>query len=92
MDGFHVQGMTEDKGDVFSLAEICEPIPSEDALDGDHDIVAVGGKSVEERPGSGRHIAVGHDITLGIEDAEVHGASVQVDATIILMCSGVESH
>ena len=92
MDSFHVQGVPEDKVDILPLAEICEPIPGEDTFHGDDDIVTIGGKGVEERSGSGRHIAVRHDIALGIEDAEVHGASVQVDAAIILMCSGVESH
>ena len=29
VDGFHVQGVAEDKGDLFRLAEIGQPVPAE---------------------------------------------------------------
>ena len=63
-----------------------EPILGEGALDGDHDIVAVGSRGFEKRLGSGRHVAVRHDFALGIEDAEVHGASVQSEKSRLSAC------
>ena len=39
MDGFHVEGVAEDEGDVFAIAEISEPVPGEHALDGYDDTV-----------------------------------------------------
>jgi hypothetical protein len=38
MNGFHVEGMTEDKRDVFLGAQVGEPVPGEHAFDRDDDI------------------------------------------------------
>src|SRR4030042_2123059 len=34
MDCFHIEGVTQDKWNVFLCAEVCNPIPGEDALHG----------------------------------------------------------
>jgi hypothetical protein len=41
---------------------------------------------------AGGHMAVYQDLTILVEDAKIHGASVQVAATIKLVLLGVELH
>lgn len=41
MDGFHVQRMTEDEGQLFAGAQVGQPVPGEDAFDADNQVGAV---------------------------------------------------
>jgi hypothetical protein len=43
VDGFHVQGVSENESDLLVVAEVGQPVPGEQALDGDDEIVAEGG-------------------------------------------------
>jgi len=45
--------VSEDKGDALLDAEIGEPVPGEDALDADDDILAKGLDGIEEVSGLG---------------------------------------
>jgi len=47
VDGFHVQRMSEDKGDPFPLTQVSQPIPREDTCDRDDHIVTIGGNDLE---------------------------------------------
>jgi len=42
MDGFHVEGMTEDEGDVLVGAEVSDPVPGEHAFHRDHNVFPEG--------------------------------------------------
>ena len=89
---FHVQRVAEDEGDTFVSAQIGEPIPGEDALAGDDEVVAIRGHGREERFGRGLHVAVQQHFALRVEDTQIHRPGVQVDAAVVLMSLGVESH
>jgi hypothetical protein len=41
VNGFHVQGMTQHKGNVLARADIGNPVPGEDAFHADHQVVPV---------------------------------------------------
>jgi hypothetical protein len=58
MDGFHLEGVSQDEGKALQSAEIGEPIPGEEAFNGDDPSVTIGGHGLEEGFGSGLHIAV----------------------------------
>jgi len=66
--------------------------PGEDALDADDQVVPVGLDGEQEGRCIRGHVAVQQDVALGVQDAEVHGARVQVDAAGVLVALGVESH
>jgi hypothetical protein len=66
-------------------------VPGEDAFDTDNKIFPVGRNGVEERFGGGLHIPVEQNIPLLVQDAEIHGARVQVDATVKFVWFGVEA-
>jgi hypothetical protein len=56
VDRLHVEGVAEDEGDGFLGAEVGEPVPAEDALDADDEVVAVGLDGARETPGSERRL------------------------------------
>jgi hypothetical protein len=92
VDRFHVEGMTEDEGDVFALTEIGKPIPGEHTLDGDDDVVAVGVDDLEERLGFGGQVPVSDDLAILIENTDVHRSRMEIDAAVEWVLLGIESH
>ena len=76
----------------FVRTEVGEPVPGEDAFDGDDQIVPIGRNGLEKRLWAGFHIAVQQDLAVLVQDTDVHGAGMQVDATVKLVLFGVESH
>jgi hypothetical protein len=51
VDGFHVQGMTEHKGEPFPAAQIRYLVPSEHTLHYHHEIFSIGGDGFQEQIG-----------------------------------------
>jgi len=93
VDGFHVERMAQDEGDVLLGAEIREPVPAKDALGADDEIVAIGLDRAQEEFGSTAYIAVQYDLTrVVVEDAQVHGPRVKVGTAVVSVLAGVESH
>ena len=72
VDGFHVEGVAEDEGDAFLGAQVREPVPGEDALDGDDEVVAVRGDGVQEGGRFGFEVAMQQDLALAVQDAQIH--------------------
>ena len=92
VDRFHRESVTQDEGDVLFRAEIREPVPGERALGGDDEAVAERSDDVEQRFGARLHVAVDEDLACSVEDADVHGGGVKIDAAIVRMLTVVESH
>ena len=84
--------MSEDEGDLLLGAEIGEPVTGEDALDADDDLVGVGRDGVEESVRIGVDVPVELDLAVVVDDAELHGTGVQVDAAVVGVAVGEESH
>ena len=63
-DGFHIEGVAEDEGDALVGAEIGQPVPAEDALGTDDQVVAVGSDGLEEELGFAAEPLVQADLTL----------------------------
>jgi hypothetical protein len=61
-------------------------------FDTDNDILAIGCDGLEQRFWGGWHVTVNQNFPSLVQDAEVHGAGVQVDATVKLVLLGVKSH
>jgi hypothetical protein len=76
MNGFHVKGMAQDEGNTRLGAKVGEPVPGEDAFDADHEILSIGRNRLEKRLGCCPHIPVEQDLSLLVQDTEVHGAGV----------------
>jgi hypothetical protein len=92
MDGLHVEGAAEIERDVLPPAEIGQPISGEDALDSDDEIFAIGLDGCRKRLWAVSRVLVEQDLAVSIENAEVHGLGVKVDATVAAMGPGVGSH
>ena len=92
VDGLHVQGVSQDEGDVVLLAEVGEPVPGEHALAGDGETVAAGSDGAEEGVGSGGDGLAEGDGAGGIEDAQGDGPGVEIDTAVEPVLLVVESH
>ena len=55
VDRLHIEGVTEDEGDLLARAQVGEPVPAEDALDANHEALAVGPGRLEEGSRLGAH-------------------------------------
>lgn len=92
MDGAHVEGVAQDEGDLLLSAQVREPVPGEDALDGHDQAFPVRGDDLEEGFRARLHLAVHKDLACLIEDAHVHAPGVQIDAAVVAVLFRVESH
>jgi hypothetical protein len=82
MDGFHVEGMTEDERDVFLGAQVGEPVPGEQAFDRDDDIGPLRRDDFETGLRYRLHVAVKERFTGLVEATDVHGTGMQVDTAV----------
>jgi hypothetical protein len=85
--------VSEGEGDVLVLADVSEPVPGEHALGSDDRSIAVGLDGLEEELGIGAEVLVDDDVVGLIEDADVHGSGVELEAgieSVILVL--VETH
>jgi hypothetical protein len=92
MDGLHREGMTEDERDTFVGTEVGEPVPGEPTLDRHDNPLSIRGKGFQKGLRSGWHIAMHQNLAALVEDADIHGPGMQVDAAVKWMLVGVKSH
>jgi hypothetical protein len=91
MDGFHVQGMSQDEGHAFLSTEVGEPRPGEETFNGDDQTVTIRGNGLEKGFWSRFHSAVQQDFPLVAQDTDIPRAGMPVDTAVKLMLSGVEA-
>jgi hypothetical protein len=91
MDGVHVEGVPQAKGDFWCSAELGEPLPGEHAFDRDDEPLTVGSNGLEERFRSGFHLTVQQGLTIVAQDADLHGTRMQVETAVKLVWVGVEA-
>src|SRR5262249_26369174 len=78
-------------GELLLGAEVGEPVPGVHALDADHDVGPEGGDGFEESLGPSGDVLVQDDGAGRVEDAQVHGPGVQVDAAVESVLVGVDA-
>src|SRR4030095_10505876 len=92
MNRFHVKCVAENEGNVVLGTKVREPVPGEHALDSNDESVAVGRDRIEKGAGLGRELAMQQRLAGVIEDAEVHGSCVQINAAVKSVRLVVETH
>lgn len=92
MDSLHLESMAEDELDALFVAEVGDPIPAEEALDSDSQVLAVGFEGPEELVSVAVELPVDEGFAFLVEDAEIQAPSVEVDAAVVTMLLGIESH
>jgi len=92
MDGFHVECMSKHKRNRFPGTQIGKPVPDEHAFDGDDDVFPIGVDGSEKGLRIRSDIFVKPGVSLLIQDTDVHGSGMQIDAAIELVLLVVESH
>lgn len=92
VDRFHVQGMAQDKGDPLIGAEIRDPVPGEHAFRRHDNVFPERLYHVEKGFPVGFYIAVKHNLSRRVQDAQIHFFRMQVDSTGIFVLFGVKCH
>src|SRR6266545_3524565 len=92
VDSLHGVGVADEEGELFLGAEVGEPVPGEHAFDADDEVLAEGSDGSEESVRAAGEVDIGDDSAGGVEDAEVHGPGVQVDASVEAVLAVVETH
>ena len=92
VDGFHVEGMSENERDFFFFTQIRNPVPGKNAFHRHNDVFPERFNGQQEMAGSGFHIPAQADIIFLVKDAEIHFAGVQVNAAIEFVLSGIKIH
>jgi hypothetical protein len=92
MDRLHGERMAQDKGNTLLGAEIGQPVPGEEAFDANHQVRPVRCNRLEKGPRGCLHIPMQKDLSILIQDADLHGPGMQVNATGEFVLFGVESH
>lgn len=92
VNGLEVECVGEDDVDAVLHTEVGEPVPAEDALDADGEILAVGRDGLKEGLAPAGDAPVKHDRPVLVEDAKVHGARVQVDPAVVAVLAAIESY
>ena len=92
VDRLHIEGVAEDEGDLLVGAQVGDPVPGEDALDGDDEIVAVRGDRSQKLLRARAELLVDEHLAGLVEDAHVQAPGVQIDAAVVTVLLRVESH
>jgi hypothetical protein len=92
VDGFHLERVTQDDSTPLLGAEIGEPIPGEETLDGHDKPLAVWSNGREKRFRGGFHMAGQKNVAIMAQDADRHGAGMQVETAGNGVLRGVEAH
>jgi hypothetical protein len=91
VDGFHRDRGTQDESHSLLGAKIGESRPREETLDGHDESPAGWSKGLEKRFRGCFHSAVQKNFAILAQDADVHGAGMQVGTTVNGVLLGVES-
>jgi hypothetical protein len=91
VDGLHVEGVAEDKRAPFLGTQVCEPVSGEEPFNGDDNVGPRGRHDLEKRLWASSHIAVHHDLAVLVQDTDVHGSGMKVEAAISFVLLGAES-
>jgi hypothetical protein len=92
MDRLHIESVAEDKGEALFATQVSDPVPAEQALDGDRQVLSMGDESLQQLISITGQLPVHEGFALRVQDAEIEAASVEVDTAVVKMLLGVESH
>jgi len=92
VDEFPIQGVTHDEVDFVLGAAVGEPVPTDHALDADDDAVLERRDGFEQGAEVTRQIAVADDRAGSIQNANVHGPCVPVNASLESVLLAVKAH
>jgi hypothetical protein len=92
MDGLHVQGMAEDDRDAFVSTQVGQPVPGEQTVDRDDETRSRGRHDLQKGLWVRLHLTMPENLAVLIEDADVHGTGMPVEAAVKLVLGVVKSH
>ena len=92
MESLQDEGRPQDAGQALVRPEVGQPVPGKETLTGHDQAIPLGRHGLEQGGGSGLHMPMQQDFSVLADDADRHGAGMQVDPTVKLMLVGGASH
>lgn len=92
VDRAHIESVPQHEDDALAGAKVGKPVPGEHAFGGHREVLAVGAGELQKRLRGGSDVLRGEDVSVPVEHAYVHRAGVKIDAAIVLVTAGIESH
>jgi hypothetical protein len=91
MDGLQRESLTADQRDALIGTSGSEPVPGEQAFDHHDDPLSIRGNGLQAGIQGGFHLAMHEHLAALVEEAEIHGAGMLVNAAVIWLLRGVQS-
>jgi len=92
MDRLPRQCMSQHAGHAGAGTEVRPPIPGEEACDTDDEVLTRGRNGLEKRVRPCLHMPVDQYLSIVVQDADVHGAGMEVNAAVKFVLCVVEAH
>ena len=74
-----------------SAQQVGEPVPGEQTFDRDDGPFSIRGNGFHKGLGGRLHVAVSHDLAALVEEADIHGPRVHIDAAVTWVRRRVQS-
>jgi hypothetical protein len=84
--------MSKDKVNFVITTKISKPVPAENAFNPDNDVFKEGKDQFEKEFGIGFDVFMDDDLSLVVQDTNVHFPGMQVDTAIVLVLLIVKFH
>ena len=91
VDGLHIKSMAAHKRHPVLGTAVGKPVPRKHTCGGQDDLLTGGRNGFEQRLWGRGHVAVHQGFPGLVENAHVHGASVEIDSAVKRVLGGVES-
>jgi hypothetical protein len=92
VDGLPVQRVTQDEGDLLAGTQVSQPVPAEQALAADDEVVALGGDGIEKGLRRTGQRDGADDLSGLVEDVQRQGPGMEIDAAVESVRLVVETH
>ena len=92
MNGAHIEGMAENKGNALFFTQVGYPVPGKHAFDADNQVLPVRLDCVQQGMGCCLDVFVQDDLTIVVEDTQIQAASMKINSAIKVVLFGVEFH
>ena len=84
--------MTKNEGYAFPGTQVGKPLPGEHALGCHSEPLSIRFYGSQELLGIAGHVPVQENLSCLVDDAQVHCADVEINAAIVLVLLGIETH
>ncbi len=92
MNGFHLKGVSQDKGNIFPCTQISQPVPGKDTFNSNNDVFSVFGNRFKKDFRLCPDIPLQLYPSLLVKNAYIHRLCMKINTTEKFVLFGVKSY